>query len=148
MTEEEFLKQYNPDVHFRPSVSVESILFTVSDSENENYRKLPEKKLQVLLVKRTDFPSKDMWTLPGVFIEPQESFENAVKRCLKDKANIENIYLEQLYTWGNPERDPRIRAISTSYMGLVDSSEIKLKAGIRVKELRLVYNKNKNAERN
>lgn len=129
MTEQEFLKAYDSSIYFRPSVSVDSIIFTIRDVESDNYRKLPEKKLQVLLVKRAEHPFMDKWSLPGTFVKKEEKFEEAVSRSLKTKANIENIYLEQLYSWGDPNRDPRTRIISTSYMGLVDSNKVLLKPG-------------------
>ncbi len=121
--------------YFKPSVTVDTIIFTIRDSEVENYRKLPEKKFQILLVKRSQEPYKDKWSLPGTFVGKEERFEEAVNRCLEEKANVKNIYLEQLYSWGEPSRDPRGRVISTSYMGLVDSNEIKIKAGKNVEDV-------------
>lgn len=123
------------DNYFRPAVTVDSIIFTIRDSQIENYRKLPEKKFQVLLVKRAGEPFKDKWSLPGTFVEEKERFEEAVSRCLKEKANLKDIYLEQLYSWGDPLRDPRERVISTSYMGLVDSNDIKITAGKNVEDI-------------
>lgn len=121
--------------YFKPSVTVDSIIFTVRDFEVDNYRKLPEKKFQVLLVKRGIEPFKDKWSLPGAFVREEEKFEQAVNRCLEEKANIKDIYLEQLYTWGDPLRDPRTRVISTSYMGLVDTHDIELKAGKDIEDI-------------
>jgi len=120
---------------FKPSVTVDTIVFTIRDSNVDNYRKLPEKKLQILLVKRAEEPYRDKWSLPGVFVREKEKFEEAVNRCLKEKANIKDIYLEQLYSWGDPERDPRQRVISTSYMGLVDAEDIQIKAGKNVEDI-------------
>ena len=65
----------------------------------------------------------------------EERFEEAVNRCLQEKANIKDIYLEQLYSWGDPQRDPRERVISTSYMGLVDTGDIQIKAGKNVEDI-------------
>lgn len=121
--------------YFRPSVTVDSIIFTIRDSEAENYRKLPEKKIQVLLVKRGQEPYNNQWSLPGTFVGEKERFEEAVSRSLEEKTNITDIYLEQLYSWGDPLRDPRERVISTSYMGLVDSNSIKIKAGKNVEDI-------------
>ena len=129
MTEEEFLKNYDSNQFFKPSVTVDSILFTIRDVETDNYRKLPEKKLQVLLVKRAEHPYMGKWSLPGTFVQKEEKFEEAVQRSLKAKTNMKDIYLEQLYSWGDPNRDPRTRVISTSYMGLVDSEKIQIKSG-------------------
>ena len=124
------------DKYFRPAVTVDSIIFTIKNSISDNYRKLPEKKLQVLLVKRAEEPYKDSWGLPGTFVGESERFEEAVNRSLEQKANIKDIYLEQLYSWGDPARDPRERVISTSYMGLVDGNDICLKAGKNVEDIR------------
>lgn len=120
---------------FKPSVTVDTIIFTVRDLIVDNYRKLPEKKFQVLLVKRAGEPYKDKWSLPGTFVGENERFEEAVNRCLEEKANIKDIYLEQLYSWGDPQRDPRERVISTSYMGLVDAGDIQIKAGKNVEDI-------------
>lgn len=120
---------------FKPSVTVDTIIFTVRDLNVDNYRKLPEKKFQVLLVKRAGEPYKDKWSLPGTFVGKEERFEEAVNRCLEEKANIKDIYLEQLYSWGDPQRDPRERVISTSYMGLVDVGDIQIKAGKNVEDI-------------
>lgn len=120
---------------FKPSVTVDTIIFTVRDSNVENYRKLPEKKFQILLVKRAIEPHKNKWSLPGTFVREKERFEEAVNRCLEEKTNMKDIYLEQLYSWGDPLRDPRGRVISTSYMGLVDSHNIQMKAGKNVEDI-------------
>lgn len=120
---------------FKPSVTVDTIIFTVRDLNVDNYRKLPEKKFQVLLIKRAGEPYKDKWSLPGTFVEKEEKFEEAVNRCLEEKANIKDIYLEQLYSWGDPQRDPRERVISTSYMGLLDTGDIQIKAGRNVEDV-------------
>lgn len=120
---------------FKPSVTVDTIVFTIRDSNVDNYRKLPEKKLQILLVKRAGEPYKDKWSLPGVFVKEKERFEEAVNRCLEEKTNMKDIYLEQLYSWGEPSRDPRGRVISTSYMGLVDVADIQIKAGRNVEDI-------------
>lgn len=120
---------------FKPSVTVDTIIFTVRDSNVENYRKLPEKKFQILLVKRAIEPHKNKWSLPGTFVREKERFEEAVNRCLEEKTNMQDIYLEQLYSWGDPLRDPRGRVISTSYMGLVDSHNIQMKAGKNVEDI-------------
>lgn len=129
MTEEEFLKNYDSNQFFKTSVTVDSIIFTIRDVETDNYRKLPEKKLQVLLVKRAEHPYMGKWSLPGTFVRKEERFEEAVQRSLKAKTNMQDIYLEQLYSWGDPNRDPRTRIISTSYMGLVDSEKVCIKSG-------------------
>ena len=115
-SEEEFLKNYNPDEFEKLSMTADILIFSVSNEDPGNYRKLTEKKFSVLLVKRDNYPFKDKWCLPGGFVGYNEDLEVAAKRVLKTETNLDNIYIEQLYTFGNPKRDPRMRVISTSYM--------------------------------
>lgn len=129
LTEEEFLKQYDADIYKRPSLTVDMLIFTVMEEEEENYRKLPGKCLKILLVKRGDHPCIRKWALPGGFVSIDESLDEAALRVLRAETNVDNIYMEQLYTWGEINRDPRTRVISSSYMALVDSSSLSIKAG-------------------
>jgi len=128
LTQEEFLSNYDVSKYERPSVTVDMLIFTVMDEEMKNYRKLPEKVLRLLLIKRGEHPYLGQWALPGGFMELQESIEEAALRELKEETNIDNIYMEQLYTWSAVDRDPRTRVISSSYMSLVDSSTLDVKA--------------------
>lgn len=129
LTEEEFLKQYDASIYSKPSFTVDMLIFTVVNGEKENYRRLPEKSLKILLVKRGDHPHIGKWALPGGFVAVEESLDEAALRVLRAETNIEDIYMEQLYTWGEVNRDPRTRVISSSYMALVDSSSLSIKAG-------------------
>ena len=126
-SEEEFLKDYNPDDYEKLSVTTDVLIFSVSNEENINYRKTEKKKMSILLVKRDEYPFKDKWCLPGGFVGINEDLDEAPVRILKNETNIDDIYLEQLYTFGNANRDPRMRIISTSYMALIDKSKIKTK---------------------
>jgi ADP-ribose pyrophosphatase YjhB (NUDIX family) len=135
-TEEEFLISYDANIYQRPSVTVDMLIFTVINEEEENYRKLPEKTLKVLLIKRGGHPYLGQWALPGGFVDINESIDEAALRELKSETNVENIYMEQLYTWGDVLRDPRTRVISSSYMALVDSSRLEIRAGDDAAEAR------------
>ena len=126
-SEEEFLKDYNPNDYDRLSLTTDILIFSVSDGVQENYRRLSKKYFSVLLVKRNTYPFKDKWCLPGGFINIDEDLEDAAKRILKKEANIDDIYIEQLYTYGTPNRDPRMRVISTSYMALIDKNKLESK---------------------
>ncbi len=128
LTQEQFLASYDATKYDRPSMTVDILIFTVTEKEKESYRKLPEKDLKLLMIKRADHPYIGQWALPGGFVQMDESLDEAALRELKEETNIEDIYMEQLYTWGDLERDPRTRVISTSYMSLVDSSELNIKA--------------------
>lgn len=129
LTLEEFLNQYDSNKYEKPSVTVDPVIFTVANEEEDNYRKLPKKVLKVLLVRRSDHPFINCWALPGGFVDMDEDLDNAAYRELKEETNIEDIYMEQLYTWGKVNRDPRMRVISSSYLSLIDSSKVNIQAG-------------------
>ena len=124
-SEEEFLKNYNENDYKKISLTTDILVLSVSSNDNSNYRKNSDKKMSILLVKRDNYPFKDKWCLPGGFIEYDEELEEAPKRILKSETNLDNIFLEQLYTFGNVKRDPRMRIISTSYMSLIDKNMLK-----------------------
>ena len=126
-SEEEFLRDYDSSVFEKLSITTDILILSVADEDTGNYRKLDEKKFSVLLVKRENFPFKDKWCLPGGFVKYDEDLEDAAKRILKAETNLDNIYIEQLYTFGSPNRDPRMRVVSTSYMSLIDKNHIDTK---------------------
>jgi ADP-ribose pyrophosphatase YjhB (NUDIX family) len=128
-SEEEFLSQYDAGQYERPSVTVDMLVFTVMNELKKSYRRLPEKALKILMVKRGNHPCIGCWALPGGFVNMDESLDQAALRELKEETNIEDIYIEQLYTWGDVGRDPRTRVIGCSYMSLADSSKLDIKAG-------------------
>ena len=79
--------------------------------------------MSVLLVKRNTYPFKDKWCLPGGFLNPlSETLEDCAKRVLLDETNLKDIYLEQLFTFDDLNRDPRMRVISTSFIALIDKN--------------------------
>lgn len=130
LTEKEFLEQYKPGDYERPSNTVDMLLFTIGDKENENIRKLTEKELKIMLIKRGDHPYMGCWAIPGGFVNINEGLSSACYRELKEETNVENIYFEQLKTFGdNVKRDPRMRVISVAYMALADVTNIKPIAG-------------------
>jgi len=124
-SEEEFLKDYDSSKFEKLSITADTLIFSVADEKVGNYRKLPEKKFSVLLVKRNSYPFKDKWCLPGGFIGINETIDDAAKRILKLETNLQDIYMEQLYTFGAINRDPRMRIVSVSYMALVDKNRLK-----------------------
>lgn len=129
LTEQQFLKEYDVNNYLRPSVSVDMLLFTVMDEETENYRKLSDKALNILLLKRSEHPFQGKWALPGGFVSANESIDEAAIRVLQKETNIRHVYLEQLYTWGDLDRDPRTRVISCSYMALINSGLYQVRPG-------------------
>ncbi len=89
---------------------------------------IPREGIVVLLIKRTIEPFMHTWALPGGFVHDNESLENAVTRELLTEAGVNINYLEQLYSFGQPQRDPRGRVVSVAYFGLVNPTNFKLAA--------------------
>jgi 8-oxo-dGTP diphosphatase len=99
-------------------VAVDAVVFGYTSKEG----------LSVLLIKRNIEPFKDVWALPGGLVGNDEPLEDAVQRELKEETGVSINYLEQLYSFGNPNRDPRNRVISITYYGLVKPDAFELKA--------------------
>ncbi|WP_411342824.1 NUDIX hydrolase [Paenibacillus sp. WLX1005] len=129
LTEHEYLDRYDASQFERPSATADMLIFTILDQEQDNYRKLPEKSLHLLLIQRGEHPFLGQWALPGGFVGMNESLDEAAARELHSETGLERIYMEQLYTWGDVNRDPRTRVISASYMALVDSTSQQVRAG-------------------
>jgi len=91
--------------------------------------------VSILLIKRKYAPFKGSWAIPGGFVKDEESLEQAVQRELNEETGITINYLEQLYTFGAPNRDPRKRTISVSFFALVKASQFaKLQASTDAEE--------------
>ncbi|HVF84928.1 MAG TPA: NUDIX domain-containing protein [Abditibacteriaceae bacterium] len=101
----------------KPSVTVDVLVFTIL-----------EDRLKVALVKRGVEPFKGRWALPGGFVHIDESLDEAARRELEEEAGICDVFLEQLYTFGNVARDPRTRVITVAYYALVPGQRINLVA--------------------
>jgi len=129
MTEKEFLAQYKAGDYPRPSMTVDIVVFTVVDVPEDNYRKLPEKELRVLLVKRGGHPFKGQWALPGGFVQPTETVGEAARRELLEETGVDDAHIEQLYTFSTPNRDPRTWVISTAHLSLINSERLAIRAG-------------------
>jgi 8-oxo-dGTP diphosphatase len=121
--DKKFLELYSDSSYEKPSITVDNVIFRFFDKDCENYRKLPQKRLQVYLIKRKYSPYKDDYALPGTFINLNESLTDSMKMCLKNKVNIDNFYYEQLYTFGEKKRDPRTRVISIAYLILTNNEK-------------------------
>ena len=134
-TEEEFLKKYDPNEFEKMSLSVDVVVFSIdTEKQIENYRKLDEEKLTILLVKRNENPFIKKWSLPGGFVGIKETLDDTVKRVLANKLHMENIYLEQLYTFSEIDRDPRMRIVSASYLSLIDRSKYEIRTSDAISE--------------
>lgn len=113
---EERAENYDPSRYERPSVTVDVVIFT-----------LQERELHVLLVKRKRWPHEGRWAIPGGFVQMDESLESAARRELEEETGVRDIYMEQLYTFGDPKRDPRMRVISVAYIALVRADQQRLR---------------------
>ncbi len=122
--ENDFWRDYDPGQFEKLSVAVDVLIFAIGEKQQDNARKLPEKELRILLKKRTEFPDKNKWALPGGFVAPAESLEQAAYDKLKQKTGLTDLYLEQLYTFGEVNRDSRTRVLSCSYLALVDAARV------------------------
>ena len=100
-----------------PAVAVDIVIFTIRQDA-----------LKVLLIKRALPPYQGEWALPGGFIHLYESLETAARRELEEETGVSGMYLEQLYSFGTPDRDPRERVISVAYYALIPSDKISLRA--------------------
>ena len=98
----------NYEGYEQPGVTVDLVLFTVEQDS-----------LKVMLVKRAEAPFWGYWSLPGGFLKIGESLEEAALRILEEKTGVKEVYLEQLYTFGDPERDPRARVVTVTYFALI-----------------------------
>ncbi len=97
----------------RPAVTVDIILFTFYDND-----------LKVLLIQRKHSPHQGSWSLPGGFVDIDEDPEDAAMRELAEETNVTEVYLEQLYTFGEPDRDPRGRVITIAYFALLSADQV------------------------
>jgi len=102
------VSNYDDSLYKKPSVTTDVIIVTIK-----------ENKLNVLLINRKYPPFKDCWAIPGGFLKINESLDDGAKRELKEETNFDNIYIEQLKTYGNPSRDPRTRVITVAYLALM-----------------------------
>lgn len=125
-SEKEFLNSYNKNEYEKPSVAVDLLVFTVKDD-----------RLKIVLVRRSEHPFKDMLSLPGVFVGINETLDEAAARGAREEAGLADIYFEQLYTWGDIDRDPRMRIISVSYLSLTPAEKLTLSAGSRTSSAEL-----------
>jgi 8-oxo-dGTP diphosphatase len=129
--EDAFLARYRPGDFPRPSVTVDIVVLTIVDAE-----------LRVLLVRRKEHPFKDHWALPGGFVrvgdghrDQGEDLDDAAVRELDEETGLDartaasGVFLEQLYTFGDKDRDPRMRVISVAYYALVRPDLVPLVRG-------------------
>lgn len=101
----------------RPALTVDAVVFGLDEGD-----------LKVLLIQRNLQPFAGRWALPGGFVHVDESLETAVRRELQEETGLSSVYLEQLYTFGEPARDPRERVVTVAYYALVQLSDHRVQA--------------------
>jgi 8-oxo-dGTP diphosphatase len=100
---------------FKEAITVDNVIFGFDEAD-----------LKVLLIKRGAEPFKDMWALPGDFMYPTEDLDSAATRVLKELTGLHDVYLEQVHTFGSPNRHPLGRVITVSYFSLVKIDRFKV----------------------
>ncbi|WP_314923756.1 NUDIX hydrolase [Mogibacterium diversum] len=127
--EREYLEDYNIEQFERPSVATDIVAFAVmQDGEQSNIRKLANRELKLLLVKRSQFPYKGAWALPGGFLRPGETIEETAKRELLEETGVENPFLHLAGVYSEAGRDPRGWIISNSFISLINAENCSLRA--------------------
>ena len=112
-------------VYPHPAVTVDAVVFGFDETE-----------LKVLLIERAGEPYRGSWALPGGFVDLAESLDDAARRELAEETGVERLYLEQLYTFGAPDRDPRERVISVAYYALVRLADYPVRAASDARDVR------------
>lgn len=118
-------RSYDPNRYDRPSLTVDVVLFTLIAEE-----------LHVLLLQRSRWPFAGNWALPGGFVRMDEGLDSAARRELAEETGITEVYVEQLFTFGAPERDPRTRVVSVAYLALVRADHQQLRGSEEGSEVR------------
>jgi 8-oxo-dGTP diphosphatase len=108
-----FLAAYDASAFEHPSVAVDVALVTVAEGA-----------IHTLLMRRPEPPQRGRWALPGTFVKMDEPLEATAARALATKVGVTGVYLEQLYTFGAPKRDPRTRVITVAHYALIDRARL------------------------
>ncbi len=110
----------------RPALTVDCVIFGLEQSS----------RLKVLLIQRGHEPYTGTWALPGGFVDMNEPLEEAALRELKEETGVSDVFIEQLYTIGTPNRDPRGRVVTVVYFALINLAEHKISADSDAQDVR------------
>ena len=121
LTEKEFLKDYKAGDYERPSVTADILVLGTSADL---------RTLKILLVKRDEHPYLEQWALPGGFVRKDETAYQTAERKLSQETGLEGVYLDQIYTFTNPKRDPRTWVMTIAYLALVSDTSDDVLRGI------------------
>lgn len=123
-TLEEFLEAYDPYRYKNPCCTTDAVVFSAGKELSADLT-----GLKVLLVRRSNHPSIGFWALPGGFVNLRENLEDTARRELEEETGVNGIAVEQFACYGDYDRDPRARVITTAYMALVDEEQTTVHAG-------------------
>lgn len=124
-SEKEFLAGYSLEKYERPSVTADVAAFTVSTEESESYRKSPENKLRLLLIRRGGHPYKGCWALPGGFLQKGETIEQCALRETLEETNVQPVSIMPVGVFSEPGRDPRGWIISHAYVSVISEESVR-----------------------
>lgn len=127
-TEKEFLSEYRIEDYDRPSVTTDVAAFTIRTEDRTSYRKNPENKLLLLLIRRGRHPFRDMWALPGGFLQRGETVEECALREIQEETNIRPASIMPVGIFSQPGRDPRGWIISNAYASIISGESVRQKA--------------------
>src|SRR5215217_7996776 len=111
----------------RPGLTVDCVIFGLD---------LDEETLKVMLIERDVEPFEGEWAIPGGFVRSDETLMEAANRELEEETGIRGVFLEQLYTFGNPDRDPRGWVVSVAYYALVSPDKHHVRAATDARQAR------------
>lgn len=113
-----FLSNFDPSKYKNPAVAADTALFAADGDA-----------LKILLIRRGGYPYKGRWALPGGFVNIEEDTRLSAQRELLEETGVSGIYIEQAFVWAQPDRDPRQRVITVSYIGLAPFEKLRAIAG-------------------
>ncbi|MCD4695754.1 MAG: NUDIX hydrolase [Bacteroidales bacterium] len=113
----------------RPMVTVDAVVFRQSKESELDFKSSADCKLEVLLIRRKNYPFEGMWALPGGFVDMNETLEKAAVRELKEETGLSGVELTQLFAFSTVNRDPRGRNIGIAFYGFTSQNNSKVKGG-------------------
>lgn len=124
-SEQAFLDSYHLDDYERPSVTADVAAFRIGTEDSGSYRKNPENRLQLLLIRRGGHPFKGMWALPGGFLRRGETVEQCALREIAEETNVQPVSIMPVGVFSEPDRDPRGWIISSAYVSVISEETVR-----------------------